>query len=43
MWREFGEFHYDRRDLHVPIEAGNSVVDKWRKDPPATFAGRQVQ
>ena len=43
MWQEFGEFHYDRRDLHVPIEIGNRVVEKWRKDPPATFAGRQVQ
>ena len=21
MWDEFGEFHYDRRDLHIPIEA----------------------
>src|SRR5215468_1236838 len=30
MWREFGEFHYDRRDLHVPIQAGNAVVDHWR-------------
>ncbi len=43
MWKEFGEFHFDRRDLHVPIAAGNAVVDKWRKDPPATFAGRNVQ
>jgi len=43
MWKEFGEFHYDRRDLHVPIETGNAVVAKWRTDPPATFAGRRVQ
>jgi len=43
MWKEFGEFHFDRRDLHIPIEVGNRVVDKWRKDPPATFAGRQVR
>ena len=43
MWKEFGEFHFDRRDLHVPIEAGNAVVAKWRIDPPTTFAGRTVQ
>jgi phosphomannomutase len=43
MWREFGEFHYDRRDLHVPIEAGNQVVATWQKGPPASFAGRRVR
>jgi phosphomannomutase len=43
MWKEFGEFHFDRRDLHVPIQAGQAVVDKWKTDPPATFAGRRVQ
>jgi phosphomannomutase len=43
MWREFGEFHYDRRDLHVAIEAGNNVVETWRKDPPPVFAGRRVR
>ncbi len=43
MWREFGEFHYDRRDLHVPIEAGQAVVEKWKSDPPATLAGRRVK
>jgi phosphomannomutase len=43
MWNEFGEFHYDRRDLHVPIEAGQAVVAKWQKDPPASFAGRRVR
>jgi phosphomannomutase len=43
MWKEFGEFHYDRRDLHVPIEAGNAVVGLWRTKPLATFANRRVQ
>ncbi|HYR43899.1 MAG TPA: phosphoglucomutase/phosphomannomutase family protein [Terriglobia bacterium] len=43
MWNEFGEFHYDRRDLHVPIEAGQAVVEKWKTGPPATFGGRRVQ
>jgi len=43
MWNEFGEFHFDRRDLHVPIEAGQAVVERWKADPPATFAGRRVR
>jgi len=43
MWDEFGEFHYDRRDLHVPINVGNAAVAKWKDDPPATFAGRKVR
>ncbi|HYR85333.1 MAG TPA: phosphoglucomutase/phosphomannomutase family protein [Terriglobia bacterium] len=42
MWNEFGEFHFERRDLHVPIQAGQAAVDKWKTDPPATFAGRRV-
>ena len=43
MWKEFGEFHYDRRDLHVPVAVGNAVVDKWRINPPGSFAGRKVR
>jgi phosphomannomutase len=43
MWKEFGEFHYDRRDLHVPIDAGQAVVATLRTSPPASFAGRRVQ
>ncbi|MBI4472559.1 MAG: phosphoglucomutase/phosphomannomutase family protein [Acidobacteria bacterium] len=43
MWKEFGEFHYDRRDLHVPIQAGEAVVESWRSNPLAAFAGRKVQ
>ena len=43
MWNEFGEFHYDRRDLHVPIEAGQAVIETWKTAPPSTLAGRRVQ
>ena len=43
MWHEFGEFHYDRRDLHIPIESGQAVVEKLKTEPPRTFAGRPVQ
>jgi phosphomannomutase len=42
MWREFGEFHFDRRDLHVPIEVGQAVVENMRTRPPASFAGHSV-
>lgn len=42
MWNEFGEFHYDRRDLHIPVQVGQAAVDKLRSDPPANFAGRKV-
>jgi len=43
MWDEFGEFHYDRRDLHIPIEAGQGVVGRLKTDPPPAFAGRRIQ
>jgi phosphomannomutase len=42
MWREFGEFHFDRRDLHVPIPVGQAVVTSLRTRPPSAFAGRSV-
>jgi phosphomannomutase len=42
MWREFGEFHFDRRDLHVPIPVGQAVVTSLRTRPPSTFAGHSV-
>src|SRR5207244_11690230 len=43
MLREFREFDVDRRDLHVPIQAGQAVVAKWKMDAPASFAGRKVR
>jgi phosphomannomutase len=43
MWREFGEFHFDRRDLHIPIKVGKAVVESLRSQPPASFAGRAVE
>jgi phosphomannomutase len=42
MWKEFGEFHFGRRDLHIPIDAGQAVVSALRKSPPKQFAGRNV-
>jgi phosphomannomutase len=42
MWTEFGEFHYDRRDLHVPIETGVRLTEHLLEDPPARFCERSV-
>jgi phosphomannomutase len=42
IWREFGEFHFERRDLHVPIESGQKLVNELREDPPESFAGYKV-
>ncbi len=43
MWKEFGEFHFGRRDLHISIDAGLSVVQSLKSTPPAEFAGRRVE
>lgn len=43
MWKEFGEFHFGRRDLHVAIEAGQTVIKTLQVSPPPVFAGRKVQ
>jgi phosphomannomutase len=42
IWREFGEFHFERRDLHVPVSAGRRLVARLAEDPPAKFAGHRV-
>ncbi|MBO0797498.1 MAG: phosphoglucomutase/phosphomannomutase family protein [Blastocatellia bacterium] len=42
IWQEFGEFHFERRDLHVPIEAGLKLVSDLREKTPARFAGDKV-
>jgi phosphomannomutase len=42
MWKEFGEFRFGRRDLHIPIDAGQAVVESLRTSPPSDFAGRKV-
>jgi phosphomannomutase len=42
IWREFGEFHFERRDLHVPIESGLKLVESLREKTPDSFAGYKV-
>ena len=43
MWAEFGEFHFGRRDLHIPIKAGQKLVEGLRTKAPREFAGRTVR
>jgi phosphomannomutase len=42
IWREFGEFHFERRDLHVPIAFGQELVARFRENPPTEFVGEKV-
>jgi phosphomannomutase len=42
IWREFGEFHFERRDLHVPIEAGQKLVSDLRENTPDSLAGDKI-
>jgi phosphomannomutase len=42
IWREFGEFHFERRDLHLPIEAGQKLVSDLRENTPDSLAGDKI-
>jgi phosphomannomutase len=42
LHREFGEFRFGRRDLHLEVERGQELVAKLASDPPAQFAGYDV-
>lgn len=42
LWREFGEFHYERRDLHRPVDQGRAIVARLAENPPDTLAGQSV-
>ena len=39
LHRDFGEFHFGRRDLHVPVNRGQALVAQLSQNPPANFAG----
>jgi phosphomannomutase len=42
IWKEFGEFHFERRDLHVPITKGQQLIEQMKNNTPAQFAGHKV-
>ena len=43
LHREFGEFHFGRRDLHIEVEQGLKLVKSLASRPPSEFAGRKVK
>ncbi|HSS19262.1 MAG TPA: phosphoglucomutase/phosphomannomutase family protein [Pyrinomonadaceae bacterium] len=42
LHQEFGEFHFRRRDLHVPTAVGQQVVAELTADPPSELGGNEV-
>jgi phosphomannomutase len=42
MHREFGEFRFGRRDLHMPVSAGQELVAQLAMNTPGQFAGYEV-
>ncbi|MDQ3667206.1 MAG: phosphoglucomutase/phosphomannomutase family protein [Acidobacteriota bacterium] len=42
LHREFGEFHFGRRDLHIEVEQGMKLVKRVASQPPLRFAGCEV-
>jgi phosphomannomutase len=42
LHREFGEFHFGRRDLHMPVSRGLELVAQLSQNPPANFASFAV-
>jgi phosphomannomutase len=38
LWQEFGECHFERRDLHIPLEFGRQLVERLKQDPPSRYA-----
>lgn len=43
LHREFGEFHFRRRDLHIEVTEGMKLVRSLASHPPSQFAGRPVK
>jgi phosphomannomutase len=42
LHQEFGEFHFGRRDLHMPVSRGQELVARLAQQPPGKFAGFEV-
>lgn len=42
MHREFGEFYFNRRDLHMPVERGQALVAELAQSPPSAIASHEV-
>jgi len=42
LHREFGEFRFGRRDLHMPVSQGQHLVAKLSEQPPIIIADNEV-
>ena len=42
LHKEFGEFHFGRRDLHVEVARGRELVSQLAEKPPAKFVDEKV-
>jgi phosphomannomutase len=42
LHREFGEFHFGRRDLHMPVSRGQELVSRLAAQPPSQIASNEV-
>jgi phosphomannomutase len=42
LHREFGEFHFGRRDLHMPVSRGQELVANLAAQPPGSLNGEKV-
>ena len=42
LHREFGEFHFGRKDLHVEMSLGQQLIEQLGSAPPPEFAGYPV-
>src|SRR5215210_2005469 len=42
MHREFGEFHFNRLDIHMPVERGLALVEQLAGQPPSQIGGYKV-
>jgi phosphomannomutase len=43
LHKEFGEFYFDRRDLHCEVARGQQLVARLASHPPAEVAGHAVR
>ena len=42
LHREFGEFHFGRKDLYVEMSVGQRLIERLAKAPPSTLAGYKI-
>jgi phosphomannomutase len=42
LHREFGEFHFGRKDLHLDVSAGQQLIERLTRATPAQLAGCNV-